>query len=108
MKNLKLSILGLLSLAALAATPSVSQAWGGLWDCLCSCCGCNQLDRCSTYICCRPYNAFTPVCFGSITCNGCAPIVMQPPVVPNCGGWMPPPPYAPYGCGPAGCPVGGC
>jgi hypothetical protein len=30
--------------------------------------------RGGTYICCRPYNAFSPVCFGSIVCDGCSPL----------------------------------
>lgn len=91
MKNLKLSILGLLTLAGMAGTAGESQAW----------CLRDRMNRYSTYICCRPYNAFTPVCFGSITCNGCAPVMMQPPCMPTYGGWMPP--GGGGACGPMGC-----
>jgi hypothetical protein len=33
----------------------------------------------STYICVRPYNAFSPVAHGSIHATGCCPITMTPP-----------------------------
>jgi hypothetical protein len=59
-----------------------------------SCCGCNKY---STYICCRPYNAFTPVCFGAICCQGCCPLQTCAP--PSCG-------YSPCCAPPAFCP--GC
>jgi hypothetical protein len=27
----------------------------------------------TTHITCRPYNAFTPICWGNLTCDGCCP-----------------------------------
>jgi hypothetical protein len=38
-------------------------------------------------ICCRPYNAFTPFCCGSLHCDGCCPIPQMPscPMM-QCGG----------------------
>src|SRR5262249_21364963 len=39
----------------------------------------------STFICCRPYNAFSPVCYGSICCDGCCPLQTCTP--PCGGGW---------------------
>jgi hypothetical protein len=31
------------------------------------------INRFSTVIVCRPYNAFTPVCSGNLVCDGCCP-----------------------------------
>jgi len=63
--KLKLCVLTALSLAGLALSAAPASAW---W--LCHNCGCN---RYSTVIVCRPYNAFTPVCSGSLVCDGCCP-----------------------------------
>ena len=78
MKKLLLS--ALLGLAVLAGTPALSQAgtfglftncsWFGCWGCGCG-------NSCSTF-CVRPYNAFTPVCSGNITCMGCMPFAPMP------------------------------
>jgi hypothetical protein len=48
------------------------------------CCGGRH---CCMQICCRQYNAFTPVCFGNIHCDGCCPN---------------------FGCAPMNCCGGGC
>jgi hypothetical protein len=48
----------------------------------CGCCGCGAT------FCVRQYNAFSPVCCGTVYCDGCCPIGPG-----GCGG----------GCGPAGC-----
>jgi len=63
--KLKLCVLTALSLAGLALSATPASAW---W--LCHHCDCN---RYSTVIVCRPYNAFTPVCSGSLVCDGCCP-----------------------------------
>ncbi len=55
----------------------------------------HKLHKYSTYICCKPYNAFTPVCFGSVTCTGCCPSFGCPQ--PCC-----PPAAAPYVTPPMG------
>jgi hypothetical protein len=77
MKKLLLS--AFLGLAALAVTPALSQAgtfglftgcgWFGCGGCGCSSCT----------FCVRPYNAFTPVCAGNITCMGCMPFMCPCP-----------------------------
>jgi hypothetical protein len=58
----------------------------------CGCCGCGAK------FCVRQYNAFSPVCCGSVFCDGCCPFG------PGCG-------YGPgYGAGPCAggmCPPGG-
>src|SRR5688572_5633175 len=50
----------------LALLLGTSQASAGIfnWGC------CN---KCGTF-CVRPYNAFSPVCYGSVTCVGCNPL----------------------------------
>src|SRR5438046_6624672 len=77
-------LVGYLSVAALALNGPAAQA--GL---LHHCCGCH---KCCTYLCVRPYNAFSPVCCGSVSCIGCCPMFG------GMGGGM--------DCGPCG-PVGG-
>lgn len=42
----------------------------------------HHLHKYSTLVVCRPYNAFTPVCYGSVVCDGCCP-------APFCGGTPP-------------------
>ena len=54
--------LGLLSLACAAFFVGESQAWH-FW----------HHHRYATHITCRPYNAFTPMCWGNLTCDGCCP-----------------------------------
>jgi hypothetical protein len=61
------------------------------------CCGCHHCDM---HICCRQYNAFTPVCFGNVNCIGCCPPTCG---FPGCGCGMPGPIGAalgPMGCDP--------
>jgi hypothetical protein len=72
MKKVLLS--AMLGLAAVTLTPPPSHAgtFGLITGCgSCGCCGgCN--------FCVRPYNAFTPVCCGNITCMGCMPFTPYP------------------------------
>jgi len=73
---------GLLSLAAIGLFAQPSFAW-----LMHRCCGCKY----STYICCQPYNAFTPVCFGNITGLGCCPVALnccQPSCCQSNCGWQ--------------------
>jgi hypothetical protein len=65
----KLLGLGLLSVAALGWATAPASAW---WPCF-PMKGCCKSKCCST-ICIRQYNAFTPVCTGSLCCDGCCPI----------------------------------
>ena len=58
-------VIGLMGLVAFAVSVPQVHAWICWRRCCC---------KYSTYICCRPYNAFTPVCYGSICCNGCCPM----------------------------------
>src|SRR5882724_10277641 len=55
-------------------------------------------NRYVTQITCRPYNAFTPICWGNLVCDGCCP---QPCGVAS--GCLPMtfgvPPFAANGCG---------
>jgi hypothetical protein len=62
----KLLLLPLLSLAGLAAAAAPAQAWHLFGH------G-HGIHRHSTVIVCRPYNAFTPVCYGNMVCDGCCP-----------------------------------
>src|SRR5262249_55929278 len=96
-------LLGLASLA-LASAPARAGAFGcctsSAYGCCfgkcfrrcCNPCGC----CCASVLCIRQYNAFTPVCCGSLYCDGCTPFGAP------CGGGG-------YGCGPArlapGCPT---
>jgi hypothetical protein len=66
--RIKRILVGLLSLAVVGL--SVQPSFARLFH---HCCGCGY----STYICCRPYNAFTPVCFGNITGLGCCPVALN-------------------------------
>ena len=100
----KILAVGLLSLCCLGLITSESQAFFGVFD------PCNPYSlwncrhRYTTQITCRPYNAFTPICWGNLVCDGC---------VPNpCGcaaGCLPMtmgvPPWA---CPGGGCGMGGC
>jgi hypothetical protein len=66
----KLFALAFISLAAVTGTASSAKAW---WPCfpLFDCC---KGSCCSTTICLRQYNAFTPVCSGTLNCDGCCPL----------------------------------
>src|SRR4051794_11497280 len=78
----KLLLAGLLSVTALSLLPQTSHA-GFL------CCRCNKY---ATYICIRPYNAFSPTCYGNITATGCCPMMLggggggnfPVPAMPSC------------------------
>jgi hypothetical protein len=59
----KLLMLGLMSLVVLGGSAQEGWAWGR--------CGCNKY---TTTLCIRPYNAFSPVAYGSIVADGCMPI----------------------------------
>jgi hypothetical protein len=65
--------LGLLSLCCMAIFVGESQAFHGLlhpynpfslW---------HHRNRYVTHITCRPYNAFTPIAWGNLVCDGCNP-----------------------------------
>jgi hypothetical protein len=95
----KILALGLVSLCWLGLAAGESQAFFGLFNCW----HCNKY---TTQITCRPYNAFTPICWGNLVCDGCCP---NPCGVAN--GCLPMtmgvPPWA---CGQGCCPSygGGC
>ena len=78
---MKRIFLALSSLAVIGISAQPSWAW--LFH---HCHGCKY----STYICCTPYNAFTPVCFGNINCCGCCPVAN----------------WGQQACGPMGCASG--
>ena len=61
----KILALGFFSACCLAFFASESQAFFGLFR---HCC-----HHYTTRITCRPYNAFTPICWGNLTCDGCCP-----------------------------------
>jgi hypothetical protein len=63
MKKLFLSIV---SLTCLCASATSAKAW--FFD---GCCGCHCY---TTKLCIKPYNAFSPVAYGSIVGDGCMPI----------------------------------
>jgi hypothetical protein len=88
----KLIFSAAIGLALVALTPALSQAgtFGlitGGW-----CCGC--CNKCN--FCVRPYNAFTPVCSGNITCMGCMPFAYPTPNYTGLGYVQPNLPSAPY------------
>jgi hypothetical protein len=65
-----------LSLAVLGGSSGQAQAWG-----LCGSCRC----CCYKYsVCCKPYNAFSPICYGKLYCDGCCPA--PPPACPGAQG----------------------
>lgn len=84
--KMKACLVGLLSVATLGV--STPQASAFLFHILHH----RKCGRCAMTICCHPYNAFTPACFGHITCDGCCPIQSCPPQ--NC---LPPACLAPLG-----------
>jgi hypothetical protein len=87
----RLFTLALLSLSAASLTTGHASAWPCWFD---KCC---NKKNCAT-LCIKPYNAFSPVCFGSICCDGCFPLSVH-------GGHRGSPygAYGPYGaCGPQG------
>lgn len=87
----KLLALGFLSLLGLLT--SDVPAYSGWWHC----------HRCTTHITCRPYNAFTPICWGNLICDGCCPSPCG--MVSGCAGL--PPWTNTMGCGVAMMPPNG-
>jgi hypothetical protein len=83
----KLLFVALLSLAGVGLTSGQASAWLFCHHC---CSG-------SATLCIKPYNAFSPSCFGTIACDGCFPV--------NFGNHGPCGPYGP--CGAGGCGAGG-
>jgi len=65
----------LLSLGAVALTSSPASAY--LFKCKC-------YKKCCTF-CCRPYNAFSPSCCGTMFCDGCCPKPCFQPQGPPAG-----------------------
>lgn len=53
-----------LSIAALTLAAGQAPAWFLTHHCCKQCC---------VSVCCKQYNAFSPVCCGNITCYGCSP-----------------------------------
>jgi hypothetical protein len=97
----KLLLVALLSLAGVGLGTQKASAWGLCSKCFHHCC-------CSTQICCRAYNAFSPSVFGTIYADGCCPISFGNggPGGPGCGG---PGCGGPGFCGGGPCgPDGGC
>jgi hypothetical protein len=92
MKKMLPTALAALALMGLPARPASAHTFGLFpHSCGCGSCGCN--------FCIRPYNAFSPVCCGTVYCDGCTPF--------GCGapGCLP---YSGFpGCGPGGCCDGG-
>src|SRR5262245_56186770 len=88
----KLYAVAYLSLATLGLASSDAFAAG--------CCRCKCKKHCcySYSICCRPYNAFSPICCGNMCCDGCCGQCQ-----PSCGCNLT------LGCGcAAGCAGGDC
>jgi hypothetical protein len=91
----KLLSAAVLSLLAVGLNTGSASAWTLFHHCCQSC----------TKVCITPYNAFSPVCFGTLSCNGCIPMTG------GCGPGLPSSPYAPFGdmegggesCGGLGC-----
>ena len=61
----KLFTAAFLSVALLPLSSGTASAWCWPWKC------CGQCYDFS--ICCKQYNAFTPICFGKLYCDGCCP-----------------------------------
>lgn len=66
----KLLFAAVLSLAGVGLTSG--QASAGIFHCLFG--RCHKCSDCETTLCVKAYNAFSPTCFGTLWCNGCAPI----------------------------------
>jgi hypothetical protein len=93
----KILALGLFSLCILAMFTGELQAFFGLLSPYHPSSLWHRHNRYVTQITCRPYNAFTPICWGNLVCDGCNP---SPCGV--AGGCMPinmgVPPWAQSGC----------
>lgn len=102
----KLLFAALLSLAGVGLGTGQASAWLFCHHC---CSG-------SATLCVKPYNAFSPSCFGTIACDGCFPVNFghhgpYPPGGPGGGPGCCPPAWGPPSCGPSlGCAMdgGGC
>jgi hypothetical protein len=93
----KILALGFLSLCSMAMFAGESQAW--LFQCF-------HHHKYTTQITCRPYNAFTPICWGNLVCDGCCPSFGG-----GGGCQMPMMMGAPFACGYGGygaCGANGC
>src|SRR5437764_753849 len=69
----KILALGLFSLCCVALFVGDAAAWFGPLNPYRPCCFWNCRHRYATQITCRPYNAFTPICWGNLVCDGCCP-----------------------------------
>jgi hypothetical protein len=85
----KLLLAAVLGLAGVGLTTEKASAW--IFPCLFHSWRCRD---CAT-LCIKPYNAFSPIAYGSICADGCFPIAMRPPGM--CG-FPPPPPCIEDGC----------
>jgi hypothetical protein len=92
MKKLLSSAVLALVVSGVVTAQSFAGCCFGLCYRHCGCCGCGAS------FCVRQYNAFSPVCCGTVFCDGCCPFGN------GCG-------YGGYGmgpCGPGMCGPGGC
>jgi hypothetical protein len=105
MKKLLPSAILALVVSGVVTAQSFAGCCFGLFPKCFGCCGCGAK------FCVRQYNAFSPVCSGTVFCDGCCPFGA-------CGGYGG---YGPYGCGmmpfaglpapccgPTGCADGAC
>jgi hypothetical protein len=88
MKKILSAALVTLALTGLSARPASAGAFGLIphGGC-CGCCGCN--------FCIRQYNAFSPVCCGTVYCDGCMPFGSG---APGCLGYSGFPASGPWNC----------
>jgi hypothetical protein len=63
----KILAVAALSVAALGLTTNRASAWF-------HCCGLHHCCGACATLCVKPYNAFSPVCCGTICCDGCLPL----------------------------------
>ena len=93
----KLAVLALLSVASLALSAAHAHAF--FWHHWCKRCYTTQIN-------CRPYNAFTPICSGNLTCDGVCPNPCAMAAgccnFPNYGYGMPAPVFGGF-CGDGAC-----
>src|SRR5260370_23962434 len=69
----KILALVLFRLCCLALFTGESQAFFGLLSPYHPSSLWHRQNRYVTHITCRPYNAFTPICWGNLVCDGCNP-----------------------------------
>src|SRR2546423_62662 len=69
----KILALGLFSLCCLALFTGESRAFFGLLSPYHPSSLWHRHNRYVTHITCRPYNAFTPICWGNLVCDGACP-----------------------------------